>query len=196
LRVLNDDQVAPAKGFGTHPHRNMEIISIPLSGSLEHTDNMGNQAIIHTNDVQIMSAGTGVTHAEYNHSDLEWVNFLQLWILPKAYDITPRYHQRTFPESGRHNRWQTVVSPEHEGEGITINQNAFIQRATMDAGTDLEYSLSGSDQGVYLLVLDGSVKVDGQELSQRDALGLWGSERLTASAHESSELILIEVPMT
>ena len=194
LRVLNDDQVAPSQGFGTHPHRNMEIISIPLSGSLEHQDNMGNTTVIKTNDVQIMSAGTGVAHSEYNHSQTDWVNFLQLWIFPKELNIAPRYDQKTFAQEQRHNQWQTVVAPQG-GAAVAINQDASIHRTHLQAGETIDYSLSGDGQGAYLMVLEGAVEVGSQSLDQKDAMGLWETEHFSIKAKDTSELLLIEVPM-
>ena len=194
LRVLNDDLVAPAQGFGTHPHRNMEIISIPLSGALEHKDNMGNTTVIKTNDVQIMSAGTGVAHSEYNHSSTDWVNFLQLWIFPKDLNITPRYDQKTFSEDQRKNQWQTIVSP-LGGDAVAINQNASLHRTRLKSGETIDYAITDVDQGVYLMVLEGAIEVDSHALHSKDAMGIWDTDKVSLQAKETSEVLLIEVPM-
>jgi len=194
LRVLNDDKVAPGKGFGTHPHDNMEIISIPLQGSLEHQDNMGNATVIKTNDVQIMSAGTGVAHSEYNHSQEDWVNFLQLWIFPQHRNIKPRYHQKTFDPQDRRDRWQVLVSPD-DNSGVKINQKAFISRVSLTGGKDLDYMLRDNQQGVYFFLLNGVVEIAGTQLDTRDALGVWETTSVKVSALEEADLLAIEVPM-
>ena len=195
LRVLNDDRVAPGMGFGTHPHDNMEIISIPLAGSLKHRDDMGHSSVIQSGEVQIMSAGTGIRHSEFNNSNIDEVNFLQLWIIPEKRDITPRYEQKHFDQKGRVNQWQTVVSPEANG-AIWINQQAYLSRADVENGKQLTYQLHGSDLGVYLFLLDGQVRIADRQLTTRDALGIWDTEQFTVEALSPSELLLIEVPMS
>ncbi len=194
LRVLNDDRVAAGKGFGRHPHDNMEIVSIPLSGSLEHQDNMGNRAVIKAGDVQIMSAGTGVYHAEYNHSREEEVRFLQIWVFPKTRDIEPRYEQKSFPVEERLNTLQTVVSPDGD-EGVWINQDAWFHLGRFDAGRKVDYSLRKAGNGLYLFVLEGTVEAGGETLQKRDALAISDLESLEIRAAEESEYLLIEVPM-
>lgn len=196
LRVLNDDVVKGGGGFGTHPHQNMEIVSIPLTGALEHKDSMGTNGVIQANDVQAMSAGTGVTHSEYNHSSDESVNFLQIWIFPKYKDIAPRYDQNTFDPAGRENRFQEIVSPlESSGSGVKINQDAYMFRTDMDEGTELTYEIQRSDNGIYLFVLDGSVEIGGDILNKRDGMGIVDVKDLPIAAKEKSELLLIEIPM-
>lgn len=196
LRVLNDDVVEGGSGFGTHPHQNMEIVSIPLSGALEHKDSMGTNGIIRANDVQAMSAGKGITHSEYNHSAEEPVNFLQIWIFPKYKDIAPRYDQKTFEPAGRRNTFQQIVSPlESPGEGVKINQDAFMYRADMDEGLKLTYRINESSNGIYLFVLAGSVEIDGEILNKRDGMGLLDVEAIPITAKAKSELLLIEIPM-
>lgn len=196
LRVLNDDVVKGGGGFGTHPHQNMEIVSIPLTGALEHKDSMGTNGVIQANDVQAMSAGTGVTHSEYNHSSDESVNFLQIWIFPKYKDIAPRYDQNTFDKAGRENRFQEIVSPlESSGSGVKINQDAYMFRTDMDEGTELTYEIQRSDNGIYLFVLDGSVEIGGDILNKRDGMGIVDVKDLPIAAKEKSELLLIEIPM-
>ncbi len=196
LRVINDDIVAPGMGFGTHPHDNMEIISIPLAGALEHKDSTGTREVIHTGDVQIMSAGSGLSHSEYNHSKTEQVNFLQIWVLPKEYDIKPRYEQKTFSEEDRQNKFQTVVSPEKDNGSIWINQDAWFSLGNLNTGTELSYTLHKQGQGVYVFVLEGDVEVDGEKLSRRDGMGIWDTNSVNFKATADAKLLLMEVPMS
>jgi len=195
LRVINDDIVKPSMGFGTHPHDNMEIISIPLYGSLRHQDSMGNRHIISAGEVQVMSAGTGVTHSEYNNSETEDVNFLQIWVFPKKRNLTPRYGQKRFEKKERHNRFQLVVAPEQEGEAIWINQEAWFSLADLDAGTALSYRMHQLDNGLYVFVLNGEAEIEGQKLGRRDGLGLTEHGEVRIDAHGDAELLLMEVPM-
>lgn len=195
LRVLNDDIVAPGMGFGAHPHDNMEIISIPLSGELAHQDSTGNKKVIKTNDVQIMSAGTGLTHSEFNNSKTDAVNFLQIWVFPKEQNITPRYEQKTFDPANRQNKLQTVVSPEKEGENIWINQDAWFTLGSLKAGFTDNYKLHKEGNGVYAFVIDGEVELDGEKLSKRDGLGISDFESIKINATADAELLLMEVPL-
>jgi len=195
LRVLNDDVVKPSMGFGTHPHENMEIISIPLSGSLRHRDSMGNLHIISTGEVQIMSAGSGLTHSEYNDSAAEDVNFLQIWVLPKEKDITPRYDQKVFKANERRNKFQLLVSPLDSEETVWINQDAWLSMADIDAGQQLVYVKKGKSHGVYFFVLEGDADIDGNVVHRRDGLGLEGSENHVVKAETSTILLVIEVPL-
>ncbi|MBX7125550.1 MAG: pirin family protein [Cyclobacteriaceae bacterium] len=195
LRVLNDDRVEGGMGFGTHPHDNMEIISIPLAGDLEHRDSMGNTTVIRQNDIQIMSAGTGVQHSEYNKNKDRAVNFLQIWVFPKVRNITPRYDQITLNPGQRVNRLQTIVSPGQEEGAVWINQDARFSLGTLDAGLTLTYSLTNAAHGVYAFVLDGAVTIAGQALSKRDGLGIWETPQVEIVATAKTELLLMEVPM-
>lgn len=197
LRVLNDDLVQPKMGFGTHPHQNMEIISIPLKGALSHKDNMGNKRAIEVGEVQVMSAGTGLTHSEFNDSKTDEVNFLQLWIIPEAMSVKPNYEQRSFPVEGKKNQLQTVVAPKDklEGEALPINQQAYIYRTSLDLDKSLDLNLKSEQNGVYIFVVDGEVSIKGQSLSKRDAIGVYDTDKVLISADKNSELILIEVPM-
>jgi hypothetical protein len=195
LRVLNDDVVAGGMGFGTHPHDNMEIISIPLSGDLEHKDSMGNVAVIRQNDVQIMSAGTGITHSEYNKNKDKQVNFLQIWVFPKQRNITPRYDQRTFKPEDRENKLQVVVSAEKESEGVWINQDAWFHLGNMKQGFATDYSIKMSGNGVYAFVIEGDATINDQKLNKRDGMGIWETEKLHIVADSNAELLLMEVPM-
>lgn len=194
LRVLNDDIVHPAMGFSTHAHDNMEIVSIPLEGSLEHKDSMGNKFVIRKNDVQIMSAGSGITHSEYNESKDGNVNFLQIWVFPKQRNITPRYGQITYNPQDRQNQWQTVVSPEDDGS-VWINQDAWFSLADLDAGKSLDYSPRKAGNGLYFFVLDGQVSVDGQALGRRDGYGVWETDTVTITASSDAQVLLMDVPM-
>jgi redox-sensitive bicupin YhaK (pirin superfamily) len=196
LRVLNDDVVAGGEGFGSHPHDNMEIISIPLKGSLEHQDNAGNKGVIKSGDVQIMSAGTGIVHAEYNHSSTEDVNFLQLWIFPRERNIKPRYEQKYFDKEGRKNRLQPIVSPDKDDGALWINQDAWLTRTSLNEGKSVDYKLHGPDQGVYLFLLDGIVKAGDEVLGKRDGVGFYDTDSLHISAETDAEVLLIEVPMS
>lgn len=196
LRVINDDIVDPGAGFGTHPHHDMEIISIPLSGSLRHQDSMGNKHIINTGEVQLMSAGSGITHSEYNNSDTEAVNFLQIWVYPKLKNIAPRYGQKTPATKDRDNRFSTVISPDNDGGNIHINQDAWISLGDFDAGQRSEYVLHKTGNGVYVFVIDGSVNIDNQILKKRDAIGLTELDMLMVNTNDSAKLLIIEVPMS
>lgn len=195
LRVLNDDIVEPARGFATHPHDNMEIISIPLSGSLRHQDNMGNKHIISAGEVQIMSAGSGLTHSEYSNSSSENVNFLQIWVLPKERDITPRYDQKVFDAGNRKNRFQFIVSPEVSEETVWINQNAWFSLADIDAGQQIVYKKKDTENGVYFFVIEGAATVDGHFVHRRDGLGLADGEIYSVKAKTNTQLLAIEVPL-
>ncbi|MDX5404576.1 MAG: pirin family protein [Bacteroidota bacterium] len=195
LRVLNDDIVAPGMGFGTHPHNNMEIVSIPLKGSLEHKDSMGNGSVIRSGDIQQMSAGTGVQHSEFNPSPDQEVNFLQIWIFPKEKNISPRYGQLTFSEEDRKNAWQLVVSPDRENGSLGINQDAWFSLTDLDEGAEIEYDLHSSNSGVYLFVLEGEVSLEDTVLKRRDGVGVWDTSKVTLRASEPASILAIEVPM-
>jgi len=194
LRVLNDDYVAGGGGFGTHPHDNMEIVSIPLEGDLQHQDNMGNTAVIRSGDVQIMSAGTGVMHSEKNQSASDAVRFLQIWVFPNKRDIAPRYDQETFDRAAEHNGFLTVVSPDG-ADGVRMHQNAWFHLSSWDAGHADAYRLHGAGQGVYAFVLEGSVTIDGRMLNRRDGLGVWDTDAVEIAASEDARFLLMEVPM-
>ena len=195
LRVLNDDIVKPSMGFGTHPHDNMEIISIPLSGSLRHRDSMGNTHIISTGEVQIMSAGSGLTHSEYNNSPVEDVNFLQIWVLPKHRDIAPRYDQKVFDAKKRQNRFQLVVSPLHNEETVWINQDAWLSLADIDGAQQIIYEKKRPEHGVYFFVLEGDGAIDGNVMHRRDGLGLEDRANHRILANTDTSILAIEVPL-
>lgn len=196
LRVLNDDFVDGGMGFGRHPHDNMEIISIPLSGDLEHKDSMGNVAVIKQHDVQIMSAGTGIYHSEYNKNKDKKVNFLQIWVFPKIRNIEPRYDQITFKPEDRVNKLQQIVSPSKTDEGVWINQDAWFYLGNLKPGFKADYAVKLKGNGVYAFVISGEVTINGQALTKRDGFGVWDVEKLSISADSDAELLLMEVPMT
>ncbi len=195
LRVLNDDIVTPSMGFGTHPHENMEIISIPLSGALRHQDSMDNKHIISTGEVQIMSAGSGITHSEYNDSSSEDVNFLQIWVLPKEKDITPRYDQKLFDEGNRKNRFQLLVAPENSEETVLINQDAWFSLADIEAEKQVVYEKNDKKNGVYFFVIEGNVNIDGNAVKKRDGLGIVDGKTYPIVAQSKAQILAIEVPL-
>lgn len=195
LRVLNDDVVQGGKGFGTHPHDNMEIVSIPLKGELEHRDTTGRHEIIKTNDVQIMSAGSGIAHSEYNASKTDPVNFLQIWVFPKLENINPRYNQKTFKPEDRINTLQVVVSPDETNGSVYINQDAWFLLGTLKKGTACDYTIKKSNNGVYAFVIAGEVTIANHKLNRRDAIGIWETDKLSIVADADAEVLLIDVPL-
>ncbi|HEY0297984.1 MAG TPA: pirin family protein [Arachidicoccus sp.] len=196
LRVLNDDTVSQGMGFGTHPHENMEIISIPLEGDLEHKDSMGNTAVIRKGDIQAMSAGTGVYHSEYNKNKDEQVKFLQIWLFPNKENVTPRYDQITLNTDDRHNKLQQVLSPDTEGEGVWIHQDAWFHLGKFDKDFSTEYNIKKSGNGVYAFILKGDFTIGTQLLNQRDGLGIWDTDKINITANsQDAEILLMEVPM-
>ena len=195
LRVLNDDTVAPGMGFGTHPHDNMEIISIPLEGDLEHKDSMGNVAVIRNGDIQVMSAGTGIRHSEYNKNPDKTVKFLQIWVFPNKKNVTPRYDQISLKAADRKNRLQQILSPSSDDDGVWIHQDAWFHLGSFEKGFSTKYQLKKKGNGVYAFLIGGSLKLNGQELKKRDGFGIWNIDALTLEATEKTELLLMEVPM-
>ncbi len=195
LRVLNDDFIAGGGKFHTHPHDNMEIVTIPLEGAVEHRDSTGGHGIIRAGDVQIMSAGSGVQHSEANASATDPLSLFQIWIFPKERDIAPRYDQRHFAPEARQNQWQTVVSPLEADQALWINQDARFSLADLEAGKTLEYSPAFAGNGVYLVVIKGSITVGDNRLQTRDALGISETDRFSILADTDAELLAIEVPM-
>jgi redox-sensitive bicupin YhaK (pirin superfamily) len=196
LRVLNDDCVNGGMGFGKHPHDNMEIISIPLEGDLEHRDSMGNATVIKKGDIQVMSAGTGIQHSEYNKNENEAVKFLQIWIYPNKKNVAPRYDQVSLKMDDRKNKLQQVLSPNSDDEGVWVHQDAWFHLGTFDNGVASKYAIKKQGNGVYAFVLKGKFNLDGIEVSNRDGLGIWETEEfMLASSEEDSEILLMEVPM-
>ena len=195
LRVLNDDVVQPGMGFGTHPHENMEIVSIPLTGELRHNDSMGNTQHIRAGEVQIMSAGTGLTHSEYNGSDSELVNFLQIWVFPKERDIEPRYDQKLFSADGRQGQFQNVVSPVQSDGGVWINQDAWFWLGDFKAGQPDTYTIKRSGNGIYFFVLEGAVAIATEQLERRDGIAIEDAGSVDFEATADCRLLVIDVPM-
>ena len=195
LRVLNDDIVAPGEGFGMHPHNDMEIITIIFEGALEHKDNMGNGSVMRPGDVQVMSAGTGVMHSEFNPSKTERVNLFQLWVFPKEKSIKPRYDQKTFAVADRKNKFQPVASGFKKDDELYIHQDAMLSLSDMDKGKTISYNMAKSGNGAYVMIINGKVEIEGETLSRRDALGIYETESFTIKALEDSQLLVIDVPM-
>ena len=197
LRVLNDDEVAPARGFGSHPHENMEIVSIPLEGDLEHKDDMGNRTVIKEGDIQVMSAGTGVVHSEKNHNNDREVKFLQIWLFPNKRNVEPRYDQISMDTSLEHNQWHKVLTPKPTEGTVWIHQDAYFSIGRFDAGTETKYILNQPGHGVYLFLLEGSATVDGQELDRRDGLGVTDTREFSlTTGPEGARILAMEVPMS
>ncbi len=195
LRVLNDDFIAGGGKFPTHPHDNMEIVTIPFTGAIQHKDSTGGQGVIKAGDIQIMNAGTGVQHSEANDSATEPVTLFQIWVFPKERNITPRYDQKNFDGNDRINKWQIVVSPNEADKALWINQDARFALTKLEAGQEINYTNAFKGNGVFLVVINGSVKINDQLLNKRDALGISGADSFTILAGEDSELLAIEVPM-
>lgn len=195
LRVLNDDTVAAGMGFGTHPHDNMEIISIPLSGDLRHKDSMGNETVIKQGDIQAMSAGTGIAHSEMNANKDKDVQFLQIWVFPNKKNVQPRYGQITIDESKMKNNLLQVLSPNADDEGVWIHQDAWFSLGNLEKGITTTYTLKGTDSGVYAFVLEGDVTINGESLNKRDGLGISETDTLHITADADARLLLMEVPM-
>lgn len=196
LRVLNDDVIAPGMGFGTHPHQNMEIITIPIEGDLEHQDSMNNVAVIQSGDIQVLSAGSGISHSEYNKNNDKQVKLLQIWVFPNKKNVTPRYDQVSLNIEDRHNQFQQVLSPNPEDSGVWIHQEAWFNMTNLDRGKTLKYQLHHPDKnGVYVFVLKGDATVNKYSLNNRDGLGLWNTSQLEIKADSDTELLLMEVPM-
>lgn len=196
LRVLNDDQIAPGTGFGTHPHQDMEIVSIPLAGGLKHKDSEGNEAIIKDGEVQLMSAGTGVYHSEYNSSETDDTKFLQIWVLPEKKGIKPRYDQKVFPIEDRKDKWQVVVSPmDNDEAGVKMNQQAYFSLVDLSKDKAIDYKLRTAKNGVYFFLIEGELDIAGNSLETRDALAIEDVDKLDIKAKTASRLLAIEVPM-
>jgi quercetin 2,3-dioxygenase len=196
VRVLNDDRVEAGMGFGTHPHDDMEIISIPLAGDLEHKDSMGNVAVIKSGDIQVMSAGTGIRHSEYNKSRENVVRFLQIWVIPSKKNVTPRYGQITLNLDDRHNKLQQIVSPNQDDEGVWIHQDAWFHLGRFDKDISLTYSVKLPGNGVYAFVLEGEFTIEGTNLKRRDGFGVWSIDKISIKSNSpDAEILLMEVPM-
>jgi redox-sensitive bicupin YhaK (pirin superfamily) len=195
LRVLNDDTIEGGMGFGKHPHDNMEIISIPLEGALEHKDSMDNVSIIEYGDIQVMSAGTGIFHSEYNKNKNKKGKFLQIWVMPNKKNVTPRYDQINLNIADRHNKLQQILSPSPDDEGVWIYQNAWFHLGQFDKGVSAEYTIKAKGNGVYAFILSGDVSINGQQLNNRDGFGVWDTDKISILVDSDAEFLLMEVPM-
>lgn len=195
LRVLNDDIVTGGQGFGTHPHDNMEIISIPLKGDLEHKDSMGNVQVIRQNDIQVMSAGSGITHSEYNRNPDADVNFLQIWIYPNQKNVKPRYDQLALDPLKMQNHFQQILSPSADDDGVWIHQDAWFHMGNFTKDQNTDYTLKKSGNGIYIFVLDGEVMVGETTLGKRDGMGMWDVSNVKLKTNTDTQILLMEVPM-
>ena len=195
LRVINDDFVIGGQGFGNHSHRNMEIISIPLSGKLAHGDSIGNEGVIETGEIQVMSAGTGITHSEMNGDDAEAVRFLQIWVIPNKMDVAPRYQQVYMGDIMRPNEFSQVLSPNADDAGVWIHQDAWFSMGDFDEGISQTYQLNNPNNGVYVFVLSGEVVINGNTLVSRDGLGIWDTASFDINVKETAKVLVMEVPL-
>ncbi|HZJ80742.1 MAG TPA: pirin family protein [Dysgonamonadaceae bacterium] len=195
LRVLNDDIVDAGMGFGTHPHDNMEIVSIPLEGDLEHKDSMGNVTVIKEGDVQVMSAGTGITHSEYNKNKDKEVKFLQIWLFPNKKNVTPRYDQISLRDIAKENEFYQILSPSKEDQGVWIHQDAWFHIGKFTKGSTDQYKIKKEGNGVYAFVIEGDVEINNVKLSERDGMGIWDTDNIDVKATENARVLLMEVPM-
>jgi len=195
LRVLNDDIIQGGMGFGTHPHDNMEIITLPLKGDLEHKDSMGNSAVIREGDIQVMSAGTGVYHSEYNKNPDKEINLFQLWVLPNQRDVEPRYDQIPIRSLYQKNIFFQILSPDQDGQGVWIHQNAWIHLLDADAQTNHSYSIKSPGNGVYVMVIEGEITIGDQVLKRRDAMGIWDTAVFDLNVLQDAQVMLVDVPM-
>lgn len=196
LRVLNDDSIAPGMGFGAHPHDNMEIVTIPLSGAVKHKDSMGNEGVINAGEVQVMSAGSGIRHSEYNASNSAFLNLFQIWVFPKIRNIKPRYDQKAFPVEGREGKFQLLVAPDGANGALSLNQDVWFSLGKFKAGEKVSYAVHRKENGMYLMVVNGEVEVAGETLGKRDAIGISESASNDITIKSDAELLVIDVPMT
>lgn len=197
LRVLNDDTIAAGMGFGKHPHKNMEIITIVQSGSLKHEDSMGNKGIIEAGDIQVMSAGSGIEHSEVNASSQDSLRLFQLWIHTQTRDVTPRYEQKKIAPLLTKNGFTTIVKPKQEAahDGIWIHQQAYISIGNFSDDTQTNYTMQQPQNGVYIMVIEGSISVVDQIVQHRDAIGIWDTTSVNMSITKNSSVLIVEVPM-
>ena len=195
LRVLNDDIIAPGMGFGSHPHDNMEIITIPLEGALEHKDSMDNIGVIEADEIQVMSAGTGIFHSEYNKNKDKQVKVLQLWVLPNEKNVTPRYDQKSIKELKKPNTLYPIVTPDPNGPAMWIHQDAWFHMGDFNQSTEIEYKINKAGNGVYVFLIEGSAEIAGEAIKKRDALGIWETDNFILKMASNSRILLIEVPL-
>ncbi|MEZ7930881.1 MAG: pirin family protein [Flavobacteriales bacterium] len=196
LRVFNDDKIAPSRGFSTHPHDNMEIITIPLEGDLKHKDNMGNGAIIKHGDVQVMSAGTGITHSEFNANNDKDVKVLQIWLFPNKRNVVPRYEQLSINSISSKNQLNQILSPSSKDQGVWIHQNAWFHLGEFDKKKSFTYELKDKNNGVYAFIIEGNATIENQALNKRDGFGIWNTDKIKITAENKSRILILEVPMT
>lgn len=196
LRVLNDDTIAGGRGFGTHPHDNMEIITIPLDGALEHKDSMGNGSIINAGDVQVMSAGTGIQHSEFNANKNDAVRLFQIWLFPREKGVTPRYEQLSIKDIAKTNEFYQILSPSPDDQGVWIHQDAWFHLGQFDSNKTTSYNIKKNGNGVYVMVVDGSIEINGTTLNQRDAIGIWDVDQISLATKTDARILLLEVPMS
>lgn len=195
LRVFNDDVVAPGMGFGMHPHDNMEIVTIPIQGELEHKDSEGHHGVITQGEVQVMSGGSGLYHSEFNHSKEKEVNLMQIWVLPRERDIEPRYDQKAFDEEGRKNKFQIVASPEKDNGSLWLNQYVYFNIGNFDAGTTTKYERKLKNNGLWIFVIEGEAEVNGEKLERRDSIGITDTDVAEFKFSKDSKILIIDVPM-
>lgn len=195
LRVLNDDYIDGGKGFGTHPHSNMEIITIPLEGALEHKDSEGNSGVIYAGDVQVMSAGTGIYHSEYNHMSDKVTNTLQTWVIPRESGLMPRYDQMSYGNLLKSNSFLQIVSPDVKDDGLWVHQDVWYNIGDFDKDGSYDYTLHMKGNGVYMFIIEGTVDVMNNRLLKRDAIGIWETDSFSFAVFKSARILLIEVPM-
>ncbi len=196
LRVMNDDIIAAGMGFGTHPHDNMEIITIPLEGALEHKDSMGNGAIIQYGDIQCMSAGTGIQHSEFNPNQNKHANTLQIWMFPNKKNVTPRYDQLTLDKTKSVNTLQQILSPDPHDEGVWVHQDAWFHQGVLDNNFAGKYTIKRKGNGVYIFVIKGDITINGHALNKRDGIGIWDTDSIEYISNTAdTEILLMDVPM-
>jgi len=195
LRVLNDGEIEGGQGFGTHPHNDMEIVTIPLEGAVAHKDSTGGEGVIYPDEIQVMSAGTGILHSEFNHLNDGTTKLLQLWIFPDKKGHTPRYNQKFFDSEERKNKFQFIVTPEKKVGNLWLNQDAYLSLTNLEKDKSLNYKIHTKGNGVYLFLIEGKISIGDELLSRRDGIGIWDTEEFSITANEDSQVLLIEVPM-
>jgi len=195
LRVLNDDTVAGGMGFGTHPHDNMEIITIPLEGDLAHKDSMGNASVIKTGDIQVMSAGTGIQHSEFNPNADQQTKLFQIWLFPKFRNVSPRYQQITLDITKQKNNFAQILSPNSEDEGVWIHQDAWFYLSDFDKDFTKKLSLKKEENGFYIMTIEGEIEINGSRLEKRDAIGIWATQEIEINANTNAKFLIMEIPM-
>lgn len=195
LRVLNDDTIEGGQGFGTHPHNDMEIVTIPLEGAVAHKDSTGGEGVIYPDEVQVMSAGTGIRHSEFNHLQDGTTKLLQLWIFPDKKGHEPRYDQKYFDPEERKNKLQFIVTPEKKEDNLWLNQNAYLSLTDLDKDKSINYKIHSRENGVYVFLIEGEISITDEILYKRDGIGIWDTDEIAITASENSRLLLIEIPM-